>query len=258
MGGRIPHGLGRIARAGSRMVGRETAYDHGLRINAIVSRAERLVLGKKFAKALKVYSRLLEMYPDSPLPRLGVAVALFNLGRRGEAMVECERAMGMEPSYLASYGCGDGVPDGQGAGGRAVSAYGPSVSLNPRYPYYHSSCGDSLYGMGLHEEALAAYVRAVERDPNYDHYHANCGDVLSVLGRHEEALAAHGRAAELRPDRPYHHASCGDELSKLGRHKEAMAAYVRAAQIRPNSAWASRGCADALRALDRNEGAPRG
>lgn len=246
------------SRVGARIAGRKSPYNHGRKVSARINRAERLVLNGKFARALKAYSRILEAYPDSPLPRLGMAAALFSLGRHGEATVECDRAIGLEAGYLASYGYGDGVPESGRAVGDADAAHGHSVSLNPNYSFYHASCGNSLYRMGRHEEALASYARAVERDPNYSYYHANCGEALSKLGRHEEALGAHVRAAELEPDSVFYHANCGDELSELGRHKEALASYVRAVGLKPNWAWVRSCCVDALKAVGRGEGAAEG
>lgn len=260
MVGRSPRGLPGVSRLGRRVaraMGRRTALEEGLRINGIISRGERLVRNGKFSRALKVYDRLVEMYPDSPLPRLGRATALFMMGRREEASAECDRAMDMEPGYLDIFGCG-GAQASPGRSREAKAAHGGCVSLDPNYVFYHSSCGNSLYKMDRHEEALAAYYRAVELDPNYAYYHSRCGDVLSKMGRHEEAMGAYERAAELEPDDSYYHACCGEELRELGRHEEALAAYGRAIRLEPRKVWARDGYVDSLKALGRGGGPARG
>jgi tetratricopeptide (TPR) repeat protein len=95
-----------------------------------------------------------------------LGIALLQKGRVDEAMVQCQKALEIKPTYAPAYG----------------------------------NLGIIFLYQGHLDKAVAEYPKALEIDPHYAEAHYNLGNVLSQKGRVDEAIAQFKEAVRLNPD----------------------------------------------------------
>jgi len=164
-------------------------------------------------------------------------LALYELGRVGEAIEDYDQALALNPNWPAYYysrGCALQL---LGKCEEALADYRKAAELNPNNPEYCRSrdvlskefetpqkvfnpiveailkqdaqdrqtselTSENYYNRGKNssgEEAIAHYTKAIELDPNYTAAYNGRGDILYRLGRYEEVIADYSCVIELNP-----------------------------------------------------------
>jgi predicted O-linked N-acetylglucosamine transferase (SPINDLY family) len=164
-------------------------------------------------EAERIYRSILSVQPPHP----------GALNRR--AMTQANNDLGC---MLASVGRFD----------EAITAFGQSIALNPRYGEVHSNLGNALREKGRLDEAAAAYRNAIAIRPDYAPAHCGLGYVLKSAGHIDQAISCYRQAIALDPDFPEALNNLGNALGDIGQVDEAIGVYRRAISLKPNFAAA--------------------
>jgi serine/threonine protein kinase/Flp pilus assembly protein TadD len=154
------------------------------------------------ANAVPLLQGAQERYPDSFALKAELADALYDAGRRKEAIGFYRAALALRPeSCLAHANLGSALYHEHRLD-EALSAYQRAIALCPAFAHAHRGLGRALYDQGRFEEAVAEFreVLALGDTSAADHY--NLGTALACTGRPEEATAAFRQTVELDPHWP--------------------------------------------------------
>lgn len=191
-------------------------------------------------EAVVCYDRAIELNPDYVAAWNNKATAL---GLNEEAIYCLDCALALDPRWKeAWYNKGMALTK-LGRHDEALTCYDRAVELNPRWEEAWNDRGSALAHFGRIEEATACFERALELNPNSDKAWYNKGNMLRNVGRHGEALGCYDNALRVNPYLEDALKNKGVTLSELGRHQEALKFFDRAIEINPDSAdaWTGKG-----------------
>ncbi|HBB33861.1 MAG TPA: serine/threonine protein kinase [Cyanobacteria bacterium UBA8803] len=118
---------------------------------------------------------------------------------------------------------------------RAIVECDRALALNPNYPEALWSKGAALEQQGNPLEALKLYEQAIQQKPGFAEAWNNRGTTLLKLGRANEAVSAYEKAIEIKPDFANAWANQGAALWEIGRFDQAIASMDKAIQLDPNN-----------------------
>jgi tetratricopeptide (TPR) repeat protein len=177
--------------------------------------------------------------------------ALWNAGRRQEAIAELDAALRARPDFPEALCMGAFILRQEGKLDAALRFYDRALTLKADFTVAWSNSGKLLFDLDRFAEALAAFDQALALAPEDADGHNNRAGALRELGRLEDSAAAARAALRLRPDFAEAALNLGNALLKLDRVEEALVFYRRARTLKPDFGAAICGEALALRALDR-------
>lgn len=120
----------------------------------------------KYAEALEINQKLIEIDPDNARYHNSLSVVLYRLERYEDALVASKRA----------------------------------VELETDNAQYYNNLGSILRELERYEEAIEQKKRALELESNNAGYHNSLGITLRKMGKYEEAVQELQRAVELAPE----------------------------------------------------------
>jgi Tfp pilus assembly protein PilF/ADP-heptose:LPS heptosyltransferase len=203
-----------------------------------IRQALSLYSGGRFAEALAIIKRVLQLHPANVDALNFAAACSLRMDRNLDAETYWRRVIKEKPEYAdAHYNLGllfQKLKRFQ----EAEAAYQRAIAIRPDNAQAHCNLGVVLVELRRLAEAETVYRRAIAIRPDYAEVHGNLGNLLRELKRFSEAEAAYQRSLAIRPDYADVHTHLGLLLQELKRFSEAEAAYRRALAVRP-------GCADA-------------
>jgi len=202
---------------------------------ACVSLGGVLMALGRYAEALASYEWALALQPDSAFAISCSAAALRQLGRPQAALARADAAIALQPTTEAYCHRGVALYD-LGRLGEAVASFDLAIARTPQCVEAHNYRGMTLQRLQRLSEALASFERALSLRPQSAELHDNRGNVLRHLKRFAAALASHERAIALQSDFAAAHNNRGLALRALGRYGEAAASFERALALRPDFA----------------------
>ncbi len=169
-------------------------------------RALAVGLRRHGADALPLLRAAEKCYPDHFALKAELADALYDAGRRKEAIDSYRAALALRPNAcVVAANLGSALYHEHRLD-EAESAYRTAIALCPAFAHAHRGLGRVLYDQGHFEEAVAAFreVLALDATSAADHY--NLGTALACAGRREEAIPAFRQAIVREPrwPRPRH------------------------------------------------------
>jgi protein O-mannosyl-transferase len=171
-------------------------------------------------------SRILQRYPDDPDALAGLGVALADLGRLDEAVVQFTRAASIDPANADTRVNLCAALQKLGRFEDAVREGREAVRLRPQQADAHTNLAAALEALGRSEEAASEYADVVRLTPASGEAHANLGRVLLTLKGRSGDAAQHLRQAIDSGARPGPaHYLLGNALADLDRLPEAIAEY---------------------------------
>jgi tetratricopeptide (TPR) repeat protein/serine/threonine protein kinase len=191
-----------------------------------------------------------------------LAVMLFDVGERDEALVLLRWARGQHPAdFWLHFELGSSLftwSDGsvREVPGKitpveleeAIGCYRAAVALRPDVAAVHNNLGLALKEKGSLEEAIAEYRKAIDLNPEIAGFHSNLGNALRKKGRLDEAIAAYREAIRVKKDFADAHLNLGLALYDKRELDEAIVAYREAIHIKKDLAVAHDSLGVALRA----------
>jgi protein O-mannosyl-transferase len=190
---------------------------------------------RHWSDSVALFRHTLSVNPDSAGSYNGLAAALLEQGKAGEALAAAEAAVGLKPDDAQVRGTHAAILAAVGRLPEAEAAYRTAVALDP--PVGKAQLLAQLAG------------QAIELDPREPVAHMNLGVMLADRGQLEEAARELATAGELARD-PRAYLNAGAMMARIGRLDEARRYVEAALSVAPRSAEA-RG---ALAELDRAQG----
>jgi hypothetical protein len=170
--------------------------------------------------AAEQFRRALRLDPKLSLPRINLAVALFNVPDVDAARTEAEAAAAAspdapQPQYILGL-----IAKQQGRAEDALASFARVLKIDPRDVGANVQTGQLLSQQRKYEEATAAYRIALEEEPYNGTALYNLGTVLLRAGRREEGQAVLQRFQALRASGAA--TVIGQNYLEQGRYAEAV------------------------------------
>jgi tetratricopeptide (TPR) repeat protein len=157
--------------------------------------------------------------------------ALFNQGKKQEAIAYYDKSIALEPTNSAAYmSRGYARVDLDDKAG-AIADYTKAIELDPKNSYSHSSRGNVRSDLNDKPGAIEDFNQAIALDPKDAFAYSSRGHVRVDLGDKQGAIADYTKAIELDPKSPYPYASRAHVRIDLGDKQEAIADWQKAASL---------------------------
>ena len=163
-------------------------------------KAETLEMEGNYPEAAKVYSRILELNPQSPVNYVNLALIQAKMNQFDEAVRILERGIAALPG---------------------------SVTLLSRLAHTHMA-------MGRLQKALDAWQAVLVIDPNYFDGLLASAWILDLMGKKEEARGFFEKALAVEPENKFLRKNYAQNLATTGNLKEAIGIYARLKQDFPD------------------------
>ncbi len=150
--------------------------------------------------SLAAFQKAVECDPSLANARYNFAVALFQIGRFGEAEREAEAAIALRSEIPEPHQLLSDVLEQEGRLVDAAAAIAKAVTLRPKDPDILNRMGSALLKLNKLGEAAAAYRTALGVRGNFAEAHFNLGRTLRLSGKVEEAAESFHRALRAGPD----------------------------------------------------------
>ena len=149
------------------------------------------------------------------------AHALLALGRPGDALAACQRALQLRRnSAEASFAMGHALSD-LGRPEDAIAAYRTALRQNPALPDLANSLALALREANKLEDAAGVLQAGLDRNPADELARENLASLQKDLGRLDTAEALYRDLLRRHPDNPMTHYNLGVLLLLAGRFAEA-------------------------------------
>ncbi len=186
-----------------------------------------------------------------------LGLALFDLGRLGEAREELAEALRINPGFADAHNNLGLVLKAQGRLTEAGSEFAAALRLNPDSAEAHNNRGVLLKAPGSTRGGPGRVRRGPRIDPLSAHAHCNLGVLLASQGRVTAAREEFSTALWINPDYADAHNNLGVLLFQQGQLAEAGMELAEALRINPGSAEAHANKGVLLRRLGRLKEARR-
>jgi Tfp pilus assembly protein PilF len=171
-------------------------------------------------EAAEQFRRALRLDPKLPLPRINLAVALFNVPDAPAARTEAEAAAAASPDAPQPHYILGLIAKQQGRAEDALASFTHVLKIDPRDVGANVQMGQLLSQQRKYEEATAAFRVALEEEPYNGTALYNLGTVLLRAGRREEGQAVLQRFQALRASGAA--TVIGQNYLEQGRYAEAV------------------------------------
>ncbi len=189
--------------------------------------------GRK-TEAVQQYRESMRLKPTDPNSHHDLAAALLNMDQAQEAVRQFHETLWLNPGQ--SNAC-DGyglalIKLGQVA--KAIEEYKEALRLNPDYAEAHNNLGVAFGQTGQMPEAIAQFKEALRLNPNYAEAYNDLGYAYRQTGLLEAALAQFQLALQSNPDFDEARNNLALLLDKLGRTTEAIEQYKAVLRLDPS------------------------
>jgi tetratricopeptide (TPR) repeat protein len=184
--------------------------------------------------------------PNNPRAHNNLGLALAQVGRLPEAIVQCEQALRIKPDDAEAH-CNLGyilLKEGKISG--AIGHSEQALRMKPYFAEAHDNLGLALAQAGKTEDAIAHYEQALRIKPYFAEADCNLGAALGQAGRMREAIAHLQQALRIKPDFAEAHGNLGTVFLREGKLSDAIAQFEQALRIKPDYYDAHNNLGDAL------------
>jgi tetratricopeptide (TPR) repeat protein len=206
----------------------EAGEDRRLNLQAM---AEVHLLRRELGAALELYEGLVRDYPDSPKLWNERGVCLHQAGRRAEAVVSYERAVGIDSAYQLAWNNLGVVRAHESNADDAIAAFRQALGADRPLLAARLNLGLLSFQRRQFRAALEEYQQALAEQPASAVAWNGVGLVLMELRRFEDARNAFGRAVDADADFAAAHYNLSFVLSQLGDFDGALRETRRALEL---------------------------
>jgi protein O-mannosyl-transferase len=194
-----------------------------------------------------LWSRVLELDPESSIAHSAWATLLFKQNRVDEAISHSKRAVQLAPGYAEAHNdLGVGLAK-LGQTDEAIAHYREALALKPTYDEAENNLGIAIVQQGDIASAVEHYKRALALNPDNADAHVNWGNALDRMGRPADAELHYREALTINPGDADAHHNWGVALAQQGKLREAIEHFQRALAITPDYSEAAAYLAQAER-----------
>jgi Flp pilus assembly protein TadD len=211
-----------------------------------------------FARALRADIASAEMRvarsPGRAADMNALATKYLQAGRAGDAVVQLERALSIDPSDAEAHSNLGTALQVQGQLAEAMPHLGEAVRLKPADDRVRFNLGNGYYAAGKLDDAAREFRRAIQLNADNADAHFNLAMIVGPRNQLDEAVMHLRRVIELNPQNADAHRNLGLALSLQGRLDEAIARVNASLRIRPGAADATQLLDQLLRAKSARDG----
>jgi len=203
-------------------------------------------------RAVKGYEEVLKQAPQLPEALNFYAMALYGLGRTGEALKQLHQAVTVKPDFADAYNNFGNILHETGDWDGAFEAYKKVIEIRAESPDAYYNLAIIFLERDYFEKAAEAARRAVYFKPDYPEAYTAWGTALIKLRDVEGARTALNKALQLTPDNDECYRKLGDLAMAVGQLDEAATLHRRAIEINPGQIGSYRCLAEL--SLEKEEG----
>ncbi|MBD2353620.1 tetratricopeptide repeat protein [Tolypothrix sp. FACHB-123] len=159
-------------------------------------------------------------------------------GNNQAALEQYNKAIELNPRYIAAYNNRGNVRDDLGDKQGAIEDYNKSIEINPKYALAYYNRARIRSDLGEKQNALQDYNQSIELDPNYAFAYYGRGIIHNDLGDKKSAIQDYNKAIELNPKYPSSYYARGNVRDDLGDKKGAIQDYNQAIKLNPKYTFA--------------------
>lgn len=202
-------------------------------VNSILGDAYRAE--GKLQRAVELYHRASELYPDNPLFPLNIGHIFLELRQLDAAEAYLRRARAIDPGngfslqLLAEVKALKGDVEAGRALHEQILEQAPAGN-RPLAQFYYANYLLNYVGT---ESAIAELRLLLEDAPDYKPALLLLADLMTSAGKIEDAKALYRRVIESDPGDAVARNNLGLALMRQGRHDEALDQFMRAAELAP-------------------------
>lgn len=213
-----------------RLLGSPSTDPGVARIDAAVAAHMR----RDLATAMSLCADAIAADPRNPWAHNHFGRALFNAGRKTEALAAFKRAVDLDPGYSEAFnGLGHVLRDSGDVDG-AEAAFRRAVEGLPAFVEARMNLGVMLLARGDAELALVEFARVLDLRPRNPDAAVNAGSCLHMLRRYAEAQTMYEQAIATAVGRPVlAHRQLGKLLVEQGDTNRALDQQQRALALAP-------------------------
>jgi tetratricopeptide (TPR) repeat protein len=159
---------------------------------------------EEFDEAERVFRNVLMLTPDDPYCRINLAWALFKEGGKGalgEAAIQCQNALDLEPNLAEALGCLGVVAFRQGRIHEAENYLLRSIAADPARAQY-ADLGALYVHMGRFEDAQTILETGLAAKPQEAALHLELGNLYAQKEEPKKAILEFRQAMVLDPASP--------------------------------------------------------
>ncbi|MBV5289644.1 MAG: tetratricopeptide repeat protein [Pelodictyon phaeoclathratiforme] len=187
---------------------------------------------KRYNDAVLSFDKAIALNPDYGEAALNREAVLKILKRYDEVVLSCGLAFkGNNAAVCSDYG---NVLQELSRYEESLLYYDRALALEPDYVAAYFNRGLALKKLKRYDEAVLSYDKAIALEPDYAEAHSNRGNALTELKRYHDAVLSYDRALALKPDYAKAHANRGVALQELKQYDEAVLSYGRALACKPD------------------------
>ena len=225
-----------------------------------VSQGYLFDLLRRDPEALVSYSRAVAIKADSSQGLLGQCTLLNRQGVYEEALAACDAAMDGDgdfgPRTLAKAWNERSIAlTGAGQYDEALASINRAVGIEPDYVAAHNHKATIFWYLGRYGEALVANQQALTLDEDYARGWCTRGVILRAMGQTQQALTAYDQGLTLNPFREWAWTNRSVILWQMADYDAALASAERAILLDEDSVFAWYNKAAALSGMGEYQGA---
>ena len=219
--------------------------------DALLRLAGLYVEEKEYSKAVALYKKYLEFYPEAARVRYFLGNALLQMHYYEDAIAAYEQVAQKRPHWASIYGRIGYAHAMAGQLGQAADAYGRTLALRPDSTLVRYQLARLYETEGQLQAAAAEYRTLLEQAPTEPEYRIRLADLLvaeaatgqttALLKQTRQTQRAEvllRRAIDLEPNRVEGYWSMGLLLARQQRYPEALAFFEKIAELAPQDAQA--------------------
>jgi tetratricopeptide (TPR) repeat protein len=120
-------------------------------------------------------------------------------GQLGEAIVEYDKAIMINPNFAMGYRSRGTAYDKKHHLDKAIADFNRAIEINPRLAMAYFVRGN-IYARGSqYEQALSDFNKAIEINPRFIKAYNSRGTTYLLKGQYDQAIADYNRAIEINP-----------------------------------------------------------
>lgn len=185
--------------------------------------------------SLTLWTRTLEVEPQSRMGRYNVGQVLEERGRYEEAAVFYRQVVAVAPERPRHHFALGNALSHSGRLDEAIASYWRAIDLQPDYVEAYLNLGNALLRRGAPHEAAEAYAAALSYDANYVDARYNLGQALAAIDRPAEAIEQYRRVLAAQPARQEARLNLAALLARQRDFKDAIAVLREGLQVAPAS-----------------------
>ncbi|MGD9344685.1 MAG: tetratricopeptide repeat protein [Candidatus Aminicenantes bacterium] len=141
---------------------------------------------KDYAKAIEIYQKLKDLYPEDARMCWLFARAYRDSGDSEKAIEQNKKAIAINEDFAPAHKDLGYRYSAKRDYEEAEKYFYSYLQLNPMEPNSHDSIADLYTKMGRFEDAIAHYKKALEIDPTFTYSHRKLGINLCFIGKFKE------------------------------------------------------------------------